>query len=165
MRVTEDEQRDLALLLYRPLLRAAFLLCPGEAEDLVQDVLVKVLLEGRRVLDADHPQAYARRMLVNVFLSRRRRRASTEVLVERPPDRLDARSADDAIADRDLLRRALAGLPPRQRLAVVLRHYEDLSEQAAAQAMGCSTGTVKSLTSRGLAGLRQHLPVEKGTTR
>ncbi|AXO33413.1 putative RNA polymerase ECF-subfamily sigma factor [Micromonospora sp. B006] len=59
------------------------------------------------------------------------------------------------VEQRDLLRRALDGLPARQRAAVVLRFYEDLSEQDTALVMGCSVGTVKSLSSRGLRTLRQ----------
>ena len=143
------------LRLHAPLLRSAHLLSPGEAEDLVQDVLVKVLVDAGKVLSADDQVAYARRMLVNAFLSRRRRRSSTELVTDTPPDR--PAGGSDAVADRDVLRRALAQLPPRQRLAVVLRHYEDLSEQQTAALMGCSTGTVKSLTSRGLAGLRARM--------
>ncbi|MER7284090.1 sigma-70 family RNA polymerase sigma factor, partial [Dactylosporangium sp. NPDC000244] len=75
----------------------------------------------------------------------------------------DCGLADSAstMDDRDLLRRALAALPPRQRAAVVLRFYEDLSEHQAAAVLGCSLGTVKSLTSRGLQRLRRDLPVEE----
>ncbi|MGO4423932.1 sigma-70 family RNA polymerase sigma factor, partial [Streptomyces sp. MCAF7] len=56
--------------------------------------------------------------------------------------------------DREMLRHALAGLPPRQRQAVVLRYWEDLSESQVAVAMGCSVGTVKSQAAKGLAKLR-----------
>jgi len=58
------------------------------------------------------------------------------------------------IADRDYLLRALAALPPRQRAVVVLRYFDDLSEAETAQMLGCSLGTVKSQTARGLARLR-----------
>lgn len=60
-----------------------------------------------------------------------------------------------AVEDRDLLLRLLGELPARQRTAVVLRYWEELSEAEAAQAMGCSLGTVKSAASRGLRRLRE----------
>ncbi len=66
----------------------------------------------------------------------------------------EAAFRDNAVDDADVLRRALLALPPRQRAAVVLRHYEDRSEAETAQVLGCSVGTVKSLSSRGLAALR-----------
>jgi len=147
-----DPTRELVTALQQPLMRAAHLLSPVDAQDLVQETLVKVLVDSRRVLAADDPVAYARRMLVNVFLSRRRRASSREVVTAAPPERPEP--TGDVVADRDLLRRALAAMPPRQRAAVVLRHYEDLSERQAAEVMGCSVGTVKSLTSRGLSALR-----------
>ena len=61
----------------------------------------------------------------------------------------------DAVAERDFLLRALAGLPPRQRTVLVLRYYNDLSEAEIAGVLGCSVGTVKSQASRGLARLRE----------
>jgi RNA polymerase sigma factor (sigma-70 family) len=61
----------------------------------------------------------------------------------------------DAVAERDFLIRALAGLPLRQRSVLVLRYYNDLSEAEIADVLGCSVGTVKSQASRGLARLRE----------
>lgn len=77
---------------------------------------------------------------------------------ERLPERGDP-GADSAVAvaERDALRRALLALPVRQRTALVLRHYADLSEADTAAAMDCAVGTVKSLTSRGLVALRLYL--------
>ena len=65
-----------------------------------------------------------------------------------------------AIDNRDRLRRALASLPRRQRAAVVLRHYVDLDEAATAAVLGCSVGTVKSQTAKGLARLRASIDSE-----
>lgn len=140
------------------LLRAAYLLTGDRdaAQDLAQETLVRLLMAWPRVRAADDPFAYSRRTMLNLYLRSRRRRwhgeRPQEILPETPaPD-------DHARADqRDLLNRALATLPPRQRAAVVLRQFEDLSEAETAHVMRCSTGTVKSLTSRGLAALRRHL--------
>jgi len=66
----------------------------------------------------------------------------------------------NAVDNRDRLRRALAELPRRQRAAVVLRHYLDLDEAATAAALGCSVGTVKSQTAKGLARLRTSIDSE-----
>ena len=62
--------------------------------------------------------------------------------------------SDSDVETRDILRRALLSLPLRQRMAVVLRFYEDLSDRQAAEIMRCSPGTVRSLVSRGVANLR-----------
>jgi RNA polymerase sigma factor (sigma-70 family) len=74
----------------------------------------------------------------------------------------------DAISqadDRDRLRRALLTLPQRQRAVVVLRHYDDLSEADVAAQLGCSVGTVKSQSARGLARLREVLDGDQTTMR
>jgi RNA polymerase sigma-70 factor (sigma-E family) len=141
---------------YPAMLRSAFLLCGSQtdAEDLAQDALVRVVQRWGRVSRSDDPVAYANRILLNTFLSGRRRRWHGEVAHAAPPERPDAAGGYGAVDDRDALRRALMGLPPRQRAAVVLRHHQQLSEADAAALLGCSVGTVKSLTSRGLAALR-----------
>ena len=157
--MTEDEDRDRFLAAqHAPLVRAGFLLTgqQSSAQDLAQETLVRVLLKWRLVRRADDPPAYVRALLVNVFLDGRRRRWHGEV----PHDVLPDSGATDPYQqpdDRDLLRRGLLLLPPRQRAAVVLRHYEQRSEAQTAELLGCSVGTVKSLTSRGLAALRGHL--------
>ncbi|MEV0659951.1 SigE family RNA polymerase sigma factor [Actinomadura luteofluorescens] len=123
------------------------------AEELLQDCLVKLYVRWRRVADGD-PDAYLKRMLVNGNVSwwRRRRR---EVLTE-APERLDARSNSQREPD-DELRRALLALPRQQRAVVVLRHYADMTEAAAAELLGCSVGTVKSQHSRAMKRLRSML--------
>ena len=140
------------------LLRAAYLLTGSQdaAEDLVQETLIRVLVHWRRVSRADSPAAYTRKMLLSAFLRGRQRAWHGEV----PHDLLPERAHDSAYAvvdERDAICQALLALPPRQRAAVVLRHYEDQSEATTAHVMGCSVGTVKSLTSRGLAALRTSL--------
>ena len=96
-----------------------------------------------------------RQILVNASIDRWRR------LRRHPETPLAASGADPgaadtaaAVADRDLLLRGLAALPPRQRAVLVLRYFEDLSEAQTALMLGCSVGTVKSQAARGLARLR-----------
>lgn len=141
---------------YGSLLRTAFLLCGdrGKAEDLVQTTLAKTVVAWSRLQCAEGVDHYVRRILVNTFVTWRRRRSWWE----QPWGRLvESRARDEyvGVEQRDLLRRALDGLPARQRAAVVLRFYEDLSEQDTAHVLGCSVGTVKSLSSRGLQTLRK----------
>ncbi len=138
--------------------RTAYLLTGdvGRAEDLVQTALVALWLRQRRV--AGHGwEAYVRRTMVNTSTSWWRRRSSTERPTETVPESPAATGWTDAVGDRAELFDALRHLSARQRAAVVLRHYNDLSEADTAQAMGCSVGTVKSLTSRGLERLRHVL--------
>jgi len=141
------------------MLRSAFLLCGSrsDAEDLAQEALIRVVQRWGRVSRSDDPVAYSNRILLNTFLSGRRRRWHVEVSHASPPDVSDESSDYEAVDDRDVLRRALLSLPPRQRAAVVLRHYQQMSEADTARLMDCSVGTVKSLTSRGLVGLRTQL--------
>jgi RNA polymerase sigma-70 factor (sigma-E family) len=136
------------------LLRFAFVLTHdrGRAEDLVQDALVKVHRRWDRVLAAEQPEAYVRRVVTNEFLSWRRRRSSGET-----PAVLPSTSAADHAAgvdERDVMWRALAALPRRQRAVLVLRFYEDLPDAQIAAVLDCAVGTVASLASRGLTALR-----------
>ncbi len=122
------------------------------AEDLTQNALVRLYLHWGRARST-RVEAYARRTLVNCFLDHRRRAwVSRERSFEDLPD-----SATESGADDPELLAALRALPPRMRAAVVLRHVEDLSVEEVAEVLGCSTGTVKSQTARGLAKLRAHL--------
>lgn len=125
------------------------------AEDLVQQALVRLYLAWGRARSVS-TGAYARRILLNTFIDHQRRPwVRREQSAEAPPD-TPARLPADA-PDAELLS-ALAALPPRMRAAVVLRHVEDLSVEETADALGCSRGTVKSQTARGLDKLRTALP-------
>ncbi|KAB1941665.1 SigE family RNA polymerase sigma factor [Micromonospora sp. ALFpr18c] len=148
------EQRSAALL------RLAYLLTGdrGHAEDLLQTALLRTMRRWPKARDA--PEPYTRQVMVN--LSRDRIRA----LLRRPretalPDNPDAfRSPDpgfDGIGERQTVTAALAQLPIRQRQVIVLRYFEDLSIEQTAELVGCSTGTVKSYTSRALSRLRELL--------
>jgi RNA polymerase sigma-70 factor (sigma-E family) len=140
------------------LLRTAYLIVGDlhEAEDLVQETLFKVASRWPRVSRMDNPVAYSRRILVNLVShgSSKRSRKQAELKAS-PPAETVANAAhldiDDQLFD------ALAALPPRQRAALVLRYYLDLSEAEVAAALGCSLGTVKSSTSRGLKRLEETL--------
>ena len=142
----------------RLLRRSAYLLCGDwhRAEDLTQSALTKVYLAWPRVRRADNVDGYVRQVLVRTYLDEQRRRWRQE---QPTGETLDGLRSDPATASDqrlDLLR-ALATLPPRQRAAVVLRCWEDLSITEVARALDCSEGTVKSQTARGLTALREAL--------
>ncbi len=141
---------------WTPLVRLAYALTGdvARAEDVVQDALAKLWPRWPRLRD-ENPDGYARRMVVNQAVSAGRPRwRRREVLTDRLPDRAAPGAGAQRFEQREVLRQALAALPPRQRAVVVLRVVEDLSEAQVAQILGCSIGTVKAHTSRGLAALR-----------
>lgn len=140
--------------------RVAFLLCQDwhRADDLVQTAITRLYVHWRRASAADNVDGYARTVLVRVFLAEQRGGWRQRVrLVERTPD--EAVPPADHATDVDL-RAALAALAPRQRAAVVLRYYCDMSVEQTADVLNCSTGTVKSQTARGLDALRRTLVPE-----
>ena len=139
----------------------------ASAEDALQAAYARAFASWRRVSAAEHPEAYVRRIVVNEVLGTRRRGWWRR---ERPTDDLPTAavaSAEHAVVERDRLWRAVLELPPRQRAVVVLRYYEDLSEEEIADTLGCSRGTVKSQASAALAKLRQHagLTLDSGKDR
>lgn len=137
------------------LVRTAYLLCGDRhrAEDLVQTALLKVYLAWERVERREAVDAYARRTLVRAFIDENRRHSRREVVTDALPDRVDV-TADH---DDDGLLEELELLAPRQRAAVVLRYWHDLSVEDTARAMGCSVSTVKTQCHRGLTRLRDSL--------
>ena len=139
------------------LLRLAVLLTGdrGHAEDLVQTALMACYRHWPRIVRNGTPAVYVRRALVTTQISWRRRLSSTEQVMDDLPDRADpsARHEDDD----EELRCALRELPARMRATVVLRYFEDLSEQRTAELMGCSPSTVNTQTARGLERLRASL--------
>jgi RNA polymerase sigma-70 factor (sigma-E family) len=144
------------------LLRLAFMLCGDRhlAEDLTQEVLIRVYERWSRVGRMEQIDAYVRRMLVNSHVSWRRRKSSTETPTER--ESTDGGSAAipdtaEGMAARDHAWQLLAGLPRRQRAVLVLRFYEDLSDPEIAAALGCTQSTVRSQAARALAALRGEL--------
>jgi RNA polymerase sigma-70 factor (sigma-E family) len=145
------------------LLRTAWLLT-GEhhvAHDLLQAALVRTYVAWPRVRP-ETALAYARRILVDERTDRWRRHGA-ELAVASLPE--TGASPGGATEDRDLVVRLLATLPEQQRRVVVLRYYTDLSEQATADALNISVGSVKSAASRGLATLRTQLTGIEGGVR
>lgn len=155
------------------LLRSAYLICGDHhlAEDLLQDAFAKLGKRWERVRE-EQPEAYVRKILYRDAISRWRR-SRREHLVDHadPGGLMAARAVPDTTAGwltADQVRQALRLLPPRQRAVMVLRYFEDLSEEQIAAALGISRGTVKSQASDAIRTLRRlipaidHLP-EEGT--
>jgi RNA polymerase sigma-70 factor (sigma-E family) len=145
------------------LARTAYLLTWDltESEDVVQEALLRTAKQWSRVAAMEFPYAYVRRIVVNLALRETRRRRGDRRPTT-PVDELDAVS--DGRFERDLERidareeilDMLASLPRRQRAVLVLRYFEDLSEDEIAAQLDWPVGTVKSASSRALADLRRH---------
>jgi RNA polymerase sigma-70 factor (sigma-E family) len=139
-----------------PLLRAAALLGggPEAGEDLLQAALERMLRHWHRV-EGD-PEGYLRRTLYHLAADgwRRQRRWRERLPLLQSRDCGIVPDGSTQVDQRDELFRLLLQLPPRQKAAIVLRYWEDMSETEAAQVLGCSPGTVRSAASRGLARLR-----------
>lgn len=136
--------------------RAAYLMVGdvGLAQDLVQEALTKTYVAWPRLREVGNAEAYTRKVITNTAITWFRRkgwhgeRATAEL-----PETIHAGHAEH-VADRTSLMQALQQLPPRQRAAIVLRFYDDLTEAQTAAAMDCAVGTVKSQVSAGLSKLR-----------
>ena len=149
--MSQPRQPDLAFTeLYRArydgLVRLAAVILDDDevAEEVVQDAFARLHLRWDRV---DDPASYVRRSVVNACrdVFRRRRVERTFLRRTRPVE---------GAPEPDYLGDALAQLPARERIALVLRHYEGLSEKQIAEALGCPPGTVKTLLHRGIERLR-----------
>jgi RNA polymerase sigma-70 factor (sigma-E family) len=140
--------------------RLAYLLTGDRAlaEDMVQDAFVRLAGRLAHLRDEGAFEPYLKRTVVNLARSHWRRRKVERAHLERTSSApgADVRTEPD-LGDRDALWHALAALPARQRTALVLRFYEDMSERRIAEVLGCRPGTVKSLVSRGLARLRAEI--------
>jgi RNA polymerase sigma-70 factor (sigma-E family) len=160
--VTPEEEQDFTEFVRTHgdrLLRFARLLVPdaAEAEDVLQTALIRLTRHWSRRLES--PEAYVRAALVNLAKDRGRRSHLVPVPAEVDAERPAGTGSDhaEAIAARAQLDQMLAGLPPRQRVAVVLRVIDGLSEAETAALMRCSLGTVKSNLARGLDKVRAAL--------
>ncbi|UKD52985.1 SigE family RNA polymerase sigma factor [Amycolatopsis sp. FU40] len=146
--------------------RTAYLMCGDwhKADDLAQTAFVALHRRWKKIRDRAATDAYVRKTLVRAVIdeSRRpwRRERQSEVLPE-PVD--DSPGLAERVATREDLLAALKEVPPKQRAVLVLRFFDGLDVGAAATALGCSEGNVKSQTARGLANLRQVLEREVET--
>lgn len=155
--VVDEEFRDFVAARSAALMRLAWLLAPDRtaADDLLQTALLRTYLRWRRI---EHdPEAYVRRVLVTVAADERRRPWRREHSTDELPERPNASDPTGAVDEADALRSALAGLPARQRAAVVLRYREGLSAAQTAELLGCTESTARSQATRGLDKLRAAL--------
>lgn len=151
------------------LLQTGYLIASNrtEAEDLVQECLLRVARRWPKVRSMDRPDAYARRVLVNLALDsakgRSRRWQELASLGDGKPLEMRADRDDEAIttrAEASELLDTLRALPIRQRVVLVLRYFGDFSEAQVAEMLGCPVGTIKSTTARGLARMREALEAQ-----
>ncbi|MBV9379430.1 MAG: SigE family RNA polymerase sigma factor [Streptosporangiaceae bacterium] len=148
---------------YRSLVRLAVLLVHDvqTAEEVVQDAFVAMHTGWRRLRDTEKALSYLRQAVVNKSRSVLRHRTVIDKNAPKPaPDEPSAEQGAIALLERSAVVAALRGLPDRQREAIVLRYYADLSEAQIAAAMGISRGAVKSHTARGMSALRTVLEQE-----
>lgn len=140
------------------LLRFAKVLCVdrGTAEEVLQEVLLRAYARWDTIAALDVPETYVRRMIVNEYLSWRRKwsRIAPVPMLTMVADGPDASDPVGRIAQRDELVAEIARLPRRQRAVVVLRYYGGLSDTEIAADLGCTAGTVRSHLSRALAAMR-----------
>lgn len=141
------------------LIRTAYLMVGdrGDAEDIVQECMLRLARKWPRVRKMEHPGAYARRVMVSLVLdgSHERARRTLELAATLPEHAtgISNQPAESLAARADLIW-ALRGLSPRHRAVLVLRYFSDLPEAEVAAILACSVGTVKSSTSRALTRLR-----------
>lgn len=154
-----------------PRLVGSLTLYTGSADlalDLTQEALARVCRNWPTVATMEAPGAWAHRVAINLANSTVRRRVIERRHARRTPDTEQVSSEDSA--ETLALRAAVANLPRRQRAAIVLRYWRDLSVDDTAQAMGCAPGTVRALTYQGInrlreLGLTDHPATQEGDAR
>jgi len=142
---------------YRSLVRLAALLVRdvGTAEEVVQDAFVAMHGAWRRLRDSEKALSYLRQSVVNRSRSVLRHRVVVDRNAPKPaPDEPSAEHGALALVERSAVIQALRTLPARQREALVLRFYADMSEAQIAETMAISRGAVKSHTARAMQALR-----------
>jgi RNA polymerase sigma-70 factor (sigma-E family) len=135
-----------------------------DAEDLVQEVLSRILPRWSRLCRMEDPDAYTKRMIVNAHISTWRRTGRRESPVAEPAFEGSTPGPDTGVFpdERRRLWVACQALPVPQRTAVVLRYYEQLEYAEIAEIMGVREATVRSRVSRAMASLRRELGEDHG---
>jgi RNA polymerase sigma-70 factor (sigma-E family) len=149
-------------------IRLAYLLTGDrtQAEDLAHEAFVRCVGRFAHLREREAFDGYLRRAIVNLHTSGlRRRRLEREWLRREGPREARLSASIPDVAGRETLWRALGLLPSRQRAALVLRYYEDLSERDTAAALGCSLAAAKSLVARGSEALRGELTAQRSAQR
>jgi RNA polymerase sigma-70 factor (sigma-E family) len=146
--------------------RLAYLLTrdAASAEDLAQEAFIKVAGRLRHLRTPDAFGAYLRRTVVNLCMSHHRREKVARSHAERERAHASGREPTSGLPDvetTDEVRAALADLPDRQRAAIVLRYYEDLSEEQTADSLGCTVGAARNLVFRAMETLRSRIGDER----
>ncbi|BAL88621.1 putative RNA polymerase ECF-subfamily sigma factor [Actinoplanes missouriensis 431] len=142
-----------------PVLRRLAYVLTGDghrADDLVQQTITTLYLKWQRARAADNLDAYVRTMLIRGYVDEKRLAWSKVRLFRHLPEPEPVE--ETGAEDRQILRAALRRVPRQQRAVLVLRFFYDLPVDEVAGILGCTAGTVKSHTSRGLATLRRLLP-------
>jgi RNA polymerase sigma-70 factor (sigma-E family) len=139
--------------------RLAFLLTGDRAlaEDLVQEAFVRVVGRFGHLRVPDAFASYLRRTIVNLHTSQLRRRRLERAWLERERGHVTSTDAMPDLGAREELWTAVLELPARQRAAIVLRFYEDLSERETAEVLRCSPAAAKALTARAMESLRARI--------
>jgi RNA polymerase sigma-70 factor (sigma-E family) len=130
----------------------------ADADDLLQMTYLKAYRYARRVCEVESPDAYLRQILVRTCIDERRKHRVTEICCDDLPDMGVTTAPDD---DKWEMRPALAKIAYSQRQILILRFYFDLSVPETAAFLGCTAGTVKSQTSRGLNSLARNLGITR----
>jgi|RhiMethySRZTD1v2_1073278.scaffolds.fasta_scaffold661156_2 RNA polymerase sigma-70 factor (sigma-E family) len=156
MRRNVADYGEFVAMRWPALVRTAYLLTGdhGHAEDLAQSALTKCLVAWPRLRAREAADAYVRKVMLNTYISWRRKSSWHELPSEDPPA-TESYDSTDGLAQRSVVLDALAVLPPKQRAVVVLRFYQDLGVRDVARHLGCSTGSVKRQTYEALKKLRQ----------
>jgi RNA polymerase sigma factor (sigma-70 family) len=146
---------------YPKLVRMLFLYCGDRelARDVAQETMGRATAQWRKVRKMDHPEAWLHRVGVNQINSHFRRRAAETRASDRLSSGWEGIWTPPDTADAVAIRKALADLSPRQRLAILFRYFLDYSVDETADAMDCGPGTVKKLTRRALDTIRPQLAV------
>jgi RNA polymerase sigma-70 factor (sigma-E family) len=154
---SDDEYTEYVSARIPALRRLAYLLTGDahRADDLVQQTITTLYVKWQRARAADNLDAYVRTMLVRTYVDEKRLAWARVGLFREAPEPPPVTEAGPE--DRHLVRAALTRLPRRQQAVLVLRFFYDLPVDEVAAMLGCTSGTVKTHTSRGLATLRRLL--------